>query len=411
MGRRSSKHEIDILSGKHYQKSNALVNSKGRASLIAQKLFAIGIQQAIEDEKTGLLTTTLKGTDLRKIFDKSNGSFYDQIKDAVTPIQGRQSLLDYRVVFTDDETQKVEAINVITDCKFEDGILEMRFNNKVNAQIHELKANYTIFSLSETMPLKSVYSFKMYEILKAEYDRQDYIAKKNGTRKPDPVYIMEIDLVDLKLRLGIIDPSANDEILKAVKQSVPDYEKIDAMASSQNDYKKYVDFSAFRRVALDKPQKELMEYTSICFEYDAIRTGRGGKTTGIRFFIRKNVEETVVESSAVVLEDNSRIVSEAEQYKIVFQVQIMLGSGFEIEDVLAITKAANYDFDKIKTAHDLMINCKTDIENPTAWMISAIKNKYVQPKPIKGKASNNSFNNFEQNFYNFDELEKQLLDN
>lgn len=413
MKQNKGKQEIDILAGKHYQKSNALVNSKGRASLIAQKLFAIGIQQAIEDEKSGVLTTTLKGTDLRKIFNKKNGSFYDQIKEAVTPVQGRQSLLDYRVVFTDDTTKKVEAINVITDCNFENGVLEIRFNNKINDQIHELKANYTVFSLSETMPLKHVYSFKLYEILKAEYDRQDYIAKKNGTKiEPNPTYIMEIDLVDLKLRLGIIDPSANDEILKAVKQSNPNYNKIDSMAADQDDYKKYSDFAAFRRAALDKPQKELKEHTSICFDYDPIRTGRGGKTTAIRFFISKNIkEDEVVDSKAEVVEETANTateVTEADVFRITFKAQAILGIDFEMEDVISITKAANYDLSKIKAAHDLMLKSKTDIDNPTAWMISAIKENYKAPK---AKKTANKFTDFNQNSYDFDELEKQLVDN
>ena len=180
MGRRKSEeYNIDLLKGKNYSKSNALVNSKGKANLLAQKLFAIGIQQAKED-KTGILTAELRGTDLRKVFGNTNGSFYDEIKSLVEPIQGKPSLMDWRIVYSDDTTKSVEAINIVTDCKFEDGIFQMRFNNKVNKEIRELKQNYTVFSLAETIPLKSIYSFKLYEMLKSEYDRQDYIAKKSG---------------------------------------------------------------------------------------------------------------------------------------------------------------------------------------------------------------------------------------
>lgn len=404
MGKQKDKNEISILEGKHYQKSNALVNSKGKASLIAQKLFAIGIQQAEPEEKTGLLVAELKGTDLRKIFNKTNGSFYDQIKDAVTPVNDRQSLLDYRVVFTDDTTKKVEAINVITDCTFEDGILTMRFNNKVNNQIHELKANYTVFSLAETMPLKHIYSFKLYEILKAEYDRQDYIAEKYNKKSNDnPTYIMEIDLIDLKLRLGIIDANANDDILKAVKKTNPDYEDIEKRASVQDDFKKYSDFAAFRRAALDKPQKELREKTSIQFEYVPIKCGRGGKTTGIRFFISKNNSDSDV---SIEKEPVNITISEDEKMESIFSIKMLLGSEFSIADARVLAEKANYDVKKVTDAIDLMNDSESEIKNVVAWLLKAIENNY---QPPKSKKHSPSFFKFQQNTEDIDE--KLFLDN
>ena len=406
MGKSKDKQDLDILAGKHYSKSNALVNSKGRASLIAQKLFAVGIQQAVEEEKTGLLVTTLRGTDLRKIFNKKNGSFYEQIKEAVTPDENRQSLLDYRVVYTDDTTKKVEAINVVTDCTFEDGILVIRFNNKVNGQIHALKANYTVFSLAETMPLKHVYSFKIYEILKAEYDRQDYIAEKQNLKESaNPTYIMEVDLVDLKLRLGIIDPSANSDIVKALKESTPNYEKIDEIAANQKDYQKYRDFASFRRAALDKSQKELKEKTSISFEYEPIKSGKGGKTSAIRFYIHKNIKADEIVDAP---NEKSEILSDDDKLEVVFKIIALLGSEFGARDIRIIAEKSNYDLNKVTNAYKLMKESNSEIKNPTAWIIAAIVGEYEKPRSIKNK---NNFNNFPQNSYDFDALEKLLVEN
>ena len=138
MGRKKvEEYNIDLLRGKNYSKSNALVNSKGKANLLAQKLFAIGIQQAIEDEN-GILTAELRGTDLRKVFCNSNGSFYDEIKALVEPTKDKPSLMDWRIVFTDDTSKSVEAINIVTDCKFDEGVFQMRFNTKVNKEIRQL---------------------------------------------------------------------------------------------------------------------------------------------------------------------------------------------------------------------------------------------------------------------------------
>lgn len=406
MGKTKVKNEINILEGKHYSKSNALVNSKGKASLIVQKLFAIGIQQAEPEEKTGLLVAEIKGTDLRKIFNKNNGSFYDQVKDAVMPVKGRQSILDYRVVYTDDTTKKVEAINVVTDCTFEDGILCMRFNDKVNNQIHELKANYTVFSLAETMPLKHIYSFKLYEILKSEYDRQDYLAEKHETKVDEnPTYIMEIDLIDLKLRLGIIDANASNDILKAVKKSNPDYDDIEKKASGQNDYKKYSDFASFRRAALDKPQKELREKTSIRFEYEPIKAGRGGKTTAIRFFISKvEPKEDVVKAK----EPEIKFLSDDEKMEVIFSIKMLLGKEFSIADARSLAEASSYDLKKVTDAIDLMNESETEINNVVGWIIDAIKKNY---QPAKSRKKVSSFMNYMQTGEELESLEDILLDN
>lgn len=408
MGRRRKDapdtYDLSLLSGKQYSKSNSLINAKGKSSLMAQKLFAIGIQQA-EEDSSGTLVSTIRGSDLRKIFGNTNGSFYDEIKSLVEPVKGRASLLDWRVVYTDDTTKSLEAINVVTDCKFEDGIFNMSFNKKVKDQIWQLKSNYTVFALTETIPLKSIYSFRIFEMLKAEYDRQEWMAKKNGTYVPGETYIADINLTDLKLKLGIIDPNASDQILRAVKKNSPDYNQIENLAQGQKDSVKYKRFSDFRAATLDVAQKELKEKTSISFEYEQLKSGRGGKTTAIRFFIRQN--KKAVEDQPAAAKPVQSSISEAEKYTVAFRAQTLLGTElFSMEDILAIIKAADYDIQKIETAHRIMLSTTSPIENPTGWIIEAIRKNYNDTKPVR-----NSFNNFKQNTYDFNLLEKQLLDN
>ncbi|SEM59181.1 Initiator Replication protein [Butyrivibrio sp. ob235] len=401
--KKSEKYNIDLLKGKNYSKSNALVNSKGKANLLAQKLFAIGIQQATEDEKSGILTAELRGTDLRKVFGNNNGSFYDEIKALVEPIKDKPSLMDWRIVFTDDTTKSVEAINIVTDCRFEDGIFQMRFNDKVNKEIRQLKQNYTVFSLAETIPLKSIYSFKLYEMLKAEYDKQDYIARKSGQRTNNPTYVTDINIVDLKLRFGIIDSTTDKKIADALKKADPDYEKIAEMAEGQKDNAKYKRFSNFRKGTIEVAQKELAEKTSISFEFEQLKSGRGGKTTGIRFFIKKKEPE-----QNIIVEETKEELTEDDIYQIVFDAKQMLGEEFSIKDIRAICSVANYDLSKIESAKKIMDGSKSKITNPTGWLINAIKEEYEESKSIN---NSNGFHNFEQSDFNYAELEKQLLDN
>ncbi len=325
------------------------------------------------------------------------------------PVNGKPSLLDWRVVYTDDTTEKVEAINIVSDCKFEDGIFSFSFNKKVKSQVWELKSNYTIFSLTETIPLKSIYSFRLFELLKAEYDRQQYRAKKNCTYKPDDTYITDINLTDLKLKLGIIDPNTDRKILEAIKKDNPDFDMIEDLAQGQKNTIKYKRFSDFREATLEVAKKELAEKTSISFDYDQIKSGRGGKTTGIRFFIHQNKKQVSDQTVEENLEIQSEPISEAEKYTIVFKAQVMLGTDlFNMEDILAIVKAADYDLKRIETAKKLMSKSKSHIDNPTGWMIEAIRNDYKDSVSVK---KTNIFNDFPQYTYDFDQLEQQLLDN
>ena len=393
----------DILTGKRYSKSNALVNAKGKTSLLGQKLFAVGIQQAERDEKTGRLVSTLYGTDLRAIFGNKSGSFYDQIRELVEPIKGKPSFMDWRVVYTDDASQSIEAINVITDCKFENGVLTIKYNDSIADQIYELKSNYTVYSLEETIPLKSLYSFRIYEILKSEYDLQSHRTKRMGMSvDPNKAFVLEMDLTDLKLRLGIIDPTTNKDILKAIKQTNPDYDYIEELSKDQKENLKYIKYSNFKRLALDRAKKELAEKTLLSFDYDEIKNGRGGKVVGIRFYIKFHKKDYV--------EDTKKVLTEEDKDNALEEIMEIIDEKLKLREYKSIAEAAGYDVDLVRKQYAAIQNKSTDIKNLVGYLIEAVREDYEEPS-IKRAKSNNSFNQFKQNSYDFDELEKQLLDN
>lgn len=394
--------DFSALDGKYYSKSNTLVNAKGNSSLLTQKLFALGIQQAEIDEKTGILSSTIYGTDLRKMFGNSNGSFYEKIKEATIQVQGQPSLLDYRLVYANDASETIEAINVITDCKFEGGVLTMRYNTKVNNDIYRLKANYTTYALSEIMPLNSKYSLRLYEILKAEYDRQSYIAHKTGRTNDGKAYVMEINLTDLKLRLGIIDPSIDKKILNAVQAENPDYNLIEELAMTQKDGRKYKKASNLKANVLDKACEELAEKTNLSFEYEDVKAGQGGKIIGLRFFIRYNNSK----KSDAEGEETSTGLSENEREAVIDEIFDYIDEKVKPKDLKAIAEAAGYDFEKVKKQYDIAKKKKKAVPDIVGYLIRAIKEDYSEPVPMK-----NGFTNFEQNVYDFEDLEKRLLDN
>ncbi len=402
------KYQTNILAGKQYQKSNNLINAKGTTTLLAQKIFSVGIQQAQYDESTNQLVTTLYGTDLRKIFGTRSGSFYDHLKELVEPVKDKASLLDWRIIYTNDDTKELEALNVVTDCKFKDGIFEMRFNGKITKEIYQLKENYTQFSLEETIPLRSIYSYRLYEILKSEFDKQNYLAHKRGENldNSEP-YILMINIVDLKLKLGIIDPNENREIINALKKSNVDYDYINKLsleASKKTSVTaKYNDFSSFRRNTIDVAKKELDEKTSISFEYEPIKAGKGGKVSSVRFYIYSKKTSKVVNNKI-------KAITAEEKEEIIDQMIDIIDEKLKVKDLKAIAEAASYDIKKIVKAYKALKHVNGGVDNVTGFMITAIKDGYETPVKSE-RVVNNSFNDFEQNDYDFDELEKQIIDN
>ncbi|MCR5402761.1 MAG: replication initiation protein [Butyrivibrio sp.] len=412
--KKEQSYDMSVLKGRQYSKSNSLINAKGTTSLLAQKIFSVGIQQAQLDERTGQLVTTLHGGDLRRIFGNKGGSFYEHIRDLVEPEKEKASLLDWRIIYTNDQTKELEALNVVTDCKFKDGILEMRYNNRITDQLYQLKENYTMFSLEETIPLKSIYSYRIYEILKSEFDKQSYIAHKRGENMDNSEpYILVMNLTDLKLRLGIIDPNENKEIINALKKSNIDFDYIEQLSQETAERKrdkgtnktgkaKYSVFSTFRKNTLDKAKEELDEMTSIRFEYEPIKSGRGGRIHSIRFMIYdKRQRVQVVEKKQI------RILTQDEKDEFIDNLNEIIDEKLKIKDLRAIAEAAEYDLGKVEKAYAVMSSMGGRVDNVTGFMIKAIRDGYDEPV----KANKNRFHGFKQNTYDFDELERQLVDN
>ena len=90
----------------------------------------------------------------------------------------------------------------------------------------------------------------------------------------------------------------------------------------------------------------------------------------------------------------------------------LMCSVFKVREIREIAEYANYDVDKITKAFKYMQEYGSDIEVPIAFMKNCIHNEYYANTSKFQAGKKNSFNNFTQNsVIDFDELERQLLDN
>jgi plasmid replication initiation protein len=387
-----SKRE-QLIANKSYPKSNELINAMGKGTALSQKLFAIGMQNIKVDE-TNNVVATIYGSDLRKMFKSSSGSLYEHIEALCDRQIKGATIFDWNLLIKDKENGKIEAHQVVTDASFKNGTLKLRYNNSLTDKIVNLKKNYTLLSLSDTLSLKSVYSLRLYEMLKSAYDYKAYYVKDPGEQA------FEYNLTGLKLELGIITSGGSKEIKAELEKEYPDYDKIEALAeNNKNGDNKYKEYKIFNRNVLSKVKEELNNKTSLIVDYEPIKSGR--KTVGIRFFVNQKKQISEGEKTPVINKDD-----------VFDELFELLHDDFKFSEIKEIAEEADYDIDKIKSAYEYMQNYSTKVDVPIAFMKDCIKKEYYNNKAKPKYPKNNAINSFPQNkIDDFELLEKMIVDN
>ncbi len=385
------KKREQLVVSKSYKKSNELINAMGKGTALSQKLFAIGMQHITVDN-TNNVVATIYGSELRKMFNSSSGSLYEHIEALCDRQIKGATIFDWNLLMKDKENGKIEAHQVVTDASFKDGTLKLRYNNSLTDKIVNLQKNYTILSLADTLSLKSVYSLRLYEMLKAAYDYKRALTKEPGEQE------FEYNLTELKLELGIINSGGSKEIKTELEKDFPDYDKIDELAEKTGQTK-YKEYKIFNRNVLSKAKEELNKKTSLTVDYEPIKSGR--RAVGIRFFVSQ--KENLSEKSKAPVINKDEVLDDLID---------LLHDDFKVKEIREIAEFAEYDIDKVRKSYEYMNSYDKQIDIPIAFIKDCIKNEYYNNKAVPKYPSKNIFNNFEQNSdVDFEELEKSLLDN
>ena len=149
-----------------------------------------------------------------------------------------------------------------------------------------------------------------------------------------------------------------------------------------------------------KAKEELNKKTSLVVDYEPIKSGR--KAVGIRFFVTKKEQEAPKTVQIV----------QANRDEILDELIDLMHDDFKLREIREIAEAADYDISKVKKAYEYMQNYGTDIDVPIAFIKDCIKKGYYNTESRSKSNKSNSFNNFTQrNDYDFEELERKLLEN
>jgi plasmid replication initiation protein len=208
------------------------------------------------------------------------------------------------------------------DYKFDKGTVSLSFHPHLQPFILNLKNHFTALNLSDLMGLQSVYSIRIFELIK----QYESIGKR------------EISLKDLREYCGISDD-------------------------------KYKKFSDFKKRIIESSRKEINEKTDIFISYEEVKISR--KITSIRFSINKNQEYKKTEFEKNQQEKADIIQKEVGSCSELIEKIMEYGFTKQAAKNLIQSDIEEKVFNAIK-AVDIQVR-RGNVKNPKAMIKTAIK--------------------------------------
>ena len=401
--------QTQVLLNRNYNKPNFLIGAKYQSKLIDNQIIAISmanIKRMYIDED-GVPCIAIKGSEIKDMVGGNSGSFYTTLARAANRMTKRN------MGVIDPENGSFDFLSVITRARYEKGMFYIYYNPHFKKQLTTLdKTNpYTQLNLKIMLSFDSVYSFRLFELIKAQcFAKKGQSVKKEGQYS---VYHPDFRLAELMLDLGVVN-SESDKVIEILNHKKnPDYEKAIEVADA-ND-RKYTRWDNFKNRALDVAVNEINEKSqkSMILSYDTMGSGKGGKIYRVIFTAKVNdrllrdsnasVTDIVEEESGVVIEKVNLTPEQIDDF--IDDLADIINEKIKLRDLKTIAEVANYNLAIIEEKYKLS---KTqNIDNLVGWLISAIKEDYK--KPISSiKNSKNNWN-FEESATVYDE--ELLLDN
>lgn len=394
-----------------FKKSRELITAKYNSTKLESSIFSIGLKNIQEVNGELISKTTaqeimkLTGTNANKVH-----AFYDQLKETAVRMQQRIILIE------DKENDRFRTSNLITDTLYENGEFTIKYNKTFKNMLINLDDRYTTLDINILCSFSSVTAQRLYENLKSLC----YVPKDLKGHATDKIYTISYNVSELKILLNAVDTN-NDKIAglfyKVGTETDYDYilDRIREIAADEKDpiikkriTPKWEDWRDFRKVLLNAID-EINKTTEMNVTMETERSKKGGKINKVTFivsFIEAETMEEIVSRKSKVAEKKVELTAEEMMQKL-SEADEILESSFTMKDMKEICLTADYDLEKIKKYYNLLKKQKNDIDNPTGWMINAIRNQYSEPKKKKNVADDWAGANSRGN-YDFDELERLI---
>ena len=154
--------------------SNDLIKSKSNLSLNEIKILRLAIMQVIKEDKD-LQTYKVNITDLAELLNIDRHDIYREADKITT------SLLQEIVYIGDGNPKhKWKKFQWCSSCEYNAGVLTIKLHEDLKPYLLNLSELYTQYLLEDILYLKSVYSVRIYELIREEMRYQKVFSDKEA---------------------------------------------------------------------------------------------------------------------------------------------------------------------------------------------------------------------------------------
>lgn len=335
-------------------KSNKLINGRYNLGVNEQKVIITMTSLIdINDKNFNKVTFTMK--ELSKILSVSVDNLYRDVRKIMTNLRKKDIFIDER---DENGVGRIIETSFVTTAIYDNkhGILTLEFSELLRPYLLELKGLFTSYRLDNALNLSSKYSIRIYEKLKCNEFRKNFIWS--------------------------IDELKNDLML---------------------EQKSYNLYSNIKQKIILIAVNDINKHTDIRVEFEEVKSGK--KVIAIKFIIKSNKEnkKLLADNLSDISVDNVEIMEDKNILilKELFQDQV------PIKNLKKILESANNDIEKIKKIYEYSKTQK--IDNLVGFMIKMVKDNNFE-EPIKQDKDYKKIHNFtERDDYDYQKLEKGLL--
>ena len=323
----------ESLDGANIRKHNNLIEAKYQINDLGEQRVIFMLLAQIQPKDEGFKVYRLSVTDFAKMLGLTGNSTYETL-DKIT-----SSLVSRKISIR--EGKNFLHMNWLSSARYihGSGYVELSFDPNLKPYLLQLKSHFTQYKLETALHFKSIYSIRLYELLKKEAFKE-----RNG------YFDVLFEYSELRENFGI-------------------------------GKKEYLMFNNFKQKTIEPATREISDKTDLYI--NNVRYGKTGrKITNITFCVQIRTEqETKLRQANLRIED-IKPDKENENHPIV-ETLVSLGFSFEI----AKAYKTKHGVKKIErnVAYTLAKKQEGKIDDIPAYLNKAIENDYGGAWDIENK--------------------------
>lgn len=313
----------ESLNGVSICKHNDLIEAKYQLPNLQEQRLILMLLSQIKKDDEDFKCYRISVVDFAKVLGIKGNDIYDKLDKATTSLMSRVIVIRNANSFL--------KMNWLSSAEYKSGsgYIELAFDPKLKPYLLQLKNHFTQYKLDTAIHFKSVYSIRLYELLK-----KDLFKAKNGQ------FSVYFEYTDLREKFGV-------------------------------GKKEYSLFTNFKQKTIEPATREISDKTDLCI--DDVKYGKTGRAiTNMTFFVSiRSEEETKLRQDNLRIEDIKE--PESENHPV---IDTLVSLGFSFETARAYKNKHGIKKIERNIAYTLAKKQEGVVKNIPSYLNIAIENDY-----------------------------------